>query len=412
MAMGTSNSLVFLPQAQVELTTAGLRAAYGPTLTGLLVTLENEKKAGLYSHWNLDIVFEVDASGVASDDFVSTRLLHLFGKIYDLIGRLCAERAVDLHSSSSIDLQVLATYADDGEAQTEAPKASMLAEHQTSPCGPIIPMSHLATRSRLWDVVFIPDSDSGQGLLDYFTRKRGSSVHQEWGINRLPAGNDVNAEIGERSQSQEICVSKQHLVIAMGGTFDHLHLGHRSLLTAMALLGASRKEQPDEPRRLIVGITGDEMLKKKKFHELLEPWDERQDAVARFLNAILNFNQPFQDVQPRHISEPGSNGHAVHYQLQEANVIIECVEISDAFGPTITDESVSALVISGETRSGGKAVNDKREGMGWAPLEIIEVDVLDARSGEKSDADTDYQNKISSTAIRQQLAEQAQRSAG
>ena len=87
-----------------------------------------------------------------------------------------------------------------------------------------------------------------------------------------------------------------------------------------------------------------------------------------------------------------------------SGLTINYVEIFDAFGPTITDEKISALVISGETRSGGKAVNDRREEKGWAPLEVFEVDVLDAHDETGSgSAKADFQNKISSTEIRRRL---------
>ena len=42
--------------------------------------------------------------------------------------------------------------------------------------------------------------------------------------------------------------------VAVGGTFDHLHIGHQMLLLYSAL-SASKK--------LIIGITSEEMLKKK-----------------------------------------------------------------------------------------------------------------------------------------------------
>jgi phosphopantetheine adenylyltransferase len=105
-------------------------------------------------------------------------------------------------------------------------------------------------------------------------------------------------------------------------------------------------------------------------------------------------------------SEPGPNGHAVHVSYP-SNLVIKYVQIMDPFGPTITDESISALVISKETRSGGAAVNEKRKEKGWAPLEVFEVDVLDA--GEEEVEDETFQ-KLSSTEIRRLLSERASQS--
>jgi phosphopantetheine adenylyltransferase len=86
-------------------------------------------------------------------------------------------------------------------------------------------------------------------------------------------------------------------------------------------------------------------------------------------------------------------------------VLVECVAIQDAFGPTITRQNMDALVVSGETRSGGQAVNERRFELGWKALKIYEVDVLDAK--ELTDEQTengDFVAKISSTAIREQRA--------
>ncbi|KAI7395656.1 hypothetical protein KC336_g15851, partial [Hortaea werneckii] len=75
----------------------------------------------------------------------------------------------------------------------------------------------------------------------------------------------------------------------------------------------------------------------------------------------------------------------------------------DPFGPTITEEQISALIISAETRSGGKAVNDKRKEKGWKDLEVFEVDVLDAEV-EGQGVKEGFEGKLSSTAIREKIA--------
>ena len=78
------------------------------------------------------------------------------------------------------------------------------------------------------------------------------------------------------------------------------------------------------------------------------------------------------------------------------------------YGPTVTDEDISALVISKETRAGGKAVNDKRGEKGWKALEVFEVDVLDARPEGSEEGGVEkegFEEKISSTEIRRRLVE-------
>ena len=63
----------------------------------------------------------------------------------------------------------------------------------------------------------------------------------------------------------------------MGGTFDHLHSGHKLLLT-MALAHTDT--------RLIIGITSQEMLSKKLHFDLIESFETRKSKVAAFCNKI------------------------------------------------------------------------------------------------------------------------------
>lgn len=77
-----------------------------------------------------------------------------------------------------------------------------------------------------------------------------------------------------------------------------------------------------------------------------------------------------------------------------SGLVVEAVEINDPFGPTITNEAISALVVSAESAKGGEAVNGKRVEMGWRVLEVFTVDVIEGK-GEK----------MSSTTIRRLLEE-------
>lgn len=172
----------------------------------------------------------------------------------------------------------------------------------------------------------------------------------------------------------------------MGGTFDHLHLGHKLLLTATAL-ALEPMRQPDEAieRVMYIGITGDALLVNKKYAEFLEGWEQRYQSTASFLSAIMSFSA---DSNPQ--IERVNEKSVVMKILPQ--VALNFVEITDPFGPTITEEDISALVVSAETHAGGAAVNDKREEKGWEKLAVFEVDVL------QSDASID--SKISSTDIR------------
>ncbi|KAJ2157570.1 hypothetical protein GGF46_004411 [Coemansia sp. RSA 552] len=158
--------------------------------------------------------------------------------------------------------------------------------------------------------------------------------------------------------------------VAVGGTFDHLHAGHKILLTATALAAT---------KRIVCGISTDALLQKKKHRELLEPYRQRELNVLLFLRKIRK------------------------------DLIVELVPISDPYGPTASDPSIGALVVSQETLGGSSALNVRRSENGLLPMCLLPVDLLaasDAADAMVSQVDTGL--KISSTAIRAALAKRQQ----
>lgn len=143
----------------------------------------------------------------------------------------------------------------------------------------------------------------------------------------------------------------------------------------------------------------------------MESWSTRQERAAEFVESILVFHRDSGSIKKtEYINEPGPNGKVVRVTYGD-DISMTYTEIIDPFGPTITDESITALVISGETRAGGKAVNEKRKEKGWKELEVFEVDVLDAGVGldeseiEDKQEKQSFESKISSTEIRRRLQE-------
>jgi pantetheine-phosphate adenylyltransferase len=122
------------------------------------------------------------------------------------------------------------------------------------------------------------------------------------------------------------------LQVALGGTFDQMHNGHRKLLT---LAAASCTEV------LIIGVTNDEMLKNKKNSEQIALFSDRKQSILDLLSIV----------------KP---------QL-ELNII----ELTDPYGPTITSSSIDALVVSSETMATGYKINQIRLENGLNPLTIL-----------------------------------------
>ena len=65
--------------------------------------------------------------------------------------------------------------------------------------------------------------------------------------------------------------------ICLGGTFDHLHSGHKVLLSQAALLVS---------KRILCGVTGDALLQKKANSQELETFEKRCENVRAFLRRL------------------------------------------------------------------------------------------------------------------------------
>ncbi|KAN0123903.1 Nucleotidylyl transferase [Russula decolorans] len=163
-----------------------------------------------------------------------------------------------------------------------------------------------------------------------------------------------------------------HPVVALGGTFDHLHAGHKILLSMAAWIA-------DE--KVIIGVTDDALLTKKDNRDVLESLPERMQGVHRFM------------------------------ELFKPSLVYDIVPIHDVYGPTATDPNIQALVVSKETASGGKAVDKCREENGLPRLRTFVIDVISHSSHrlEAEDVETLRQAKMSSTYIRQWIVSRQKR---
>ena len=318
---------------------------------------------------------------------------------------VCAKLEVDVDSDlpGSIDARVL--LLDYDSSQTLPQDHDLKLTNFVS--GPIVDLPTLALTRRLWNTIFSVDGEDGQKLLSHFL-DLANRISPPLQVMLKSVSGGVSLVQKQAHSCFPTSQAKGHRVVAVGGTFDNIHAGHKLLLTATALLLQPIPNASSPPRRLIVGITGDELLKNKKYVEYLKTWKQRQNDVVDFLISILSFTRlrSAEEISTLSFDEPVVNGKAIHTQLKSCMITIECVEIQDPFGPTITDEDITALVVSGETRSGGKAVNDKRVEKGWNSLEVFEIDVLDAAETDEGPTKTDdFASKISSTAIRKRKAD-------
>jgi len=413
-------SLLLLPPQPSPPSSSALKAAYAQPLAYVLRSV-----AKLPTHSSnasiLDIALPCVFSSTQDRSVRSSiydSVQKLVARLYRLVSIICAQQSIEVEGPGGVNVRVfLFEYSQELQFDgTEKPSSL-----RSSPSGPLIDLPTLAGCDRDWMRVYSFGCEGGEALLRNFKSLRAQVVPKAENLDIVIVLGDTEMK---QASNTELSISQtrkrsesKHESVAVGGTFDHLHAGHKLLLTMTAFV---LEPPPDSSRNrsfvntreksLTIGITGDELLRNKRFAEYMQSWGNRLDGVLNFLIGILDFSPPDKGstVWKR---VPSTSGEVFEVTLLHPHMKIRCVEISDPFGPTITDESISALVISAETRAGGTAVNEKRREKGWAELEVFEVDVLDA--GEEGDVDSgagkeDFACKISSTEIRRRKNDMAQ----
>ncbi|KAI8909794.1 hypothetical protein EDD86DRAFT_190476 [Gorgonomyces haynaldii] len=149
--------------------------------------------------------------------------------------------------------------------------------------------------------------------------------------------------------------------VCVGGTFDHLHFGHKILLTMAAFV---------TQRRLVCGVVDPDpdRLKRKKYYEQMESTQVRISNVEQFLRKIKD----------------------VEYQVEP---------IKDDLGPSAHDGLLQAIVGSSETKQGCEMVNQYRKQNGLQELKIHLIDLI-----SESSTRSELSDKMSSTNLRQFLS--------
>ena len=143
---------------------------------------------------------------------------------------------------------------------------------------------------------------------------------------------------------------KMYRVVAMGGTFDSLHRGHRKLLRQAFVVG----------RTVMIGITSDDFGRSLHKPHKLDHYEKRKNDLERLL--------------------------ATWGVLSRARI----VPLHDRWGPTVRVSGIDALVVSRRTIKTAYEINAKRKANGMKPLAISLIDLILA----------DDKRPISSTRIR------------
>ncbi|KAL9137507.1 MAG: hypothetical protein Q9175_001277 [Cornicularia normoerica] len=392
--------LLLLPCPPSEISLNTLRVAYGPGLNQIL------QMASSASTGSLKVVLDI---AIAYEDeliFRYSNVQKLLGLLYRLICVICTKNSIDIQYDNDVDARLIIFHRGVSDQRQTAHGKDSQRHHSFGN------LQDLAQSDRAWKRLCSLESEPAENLLQDFLCIRGGSSEEtmrsnQIEIERLPGGLTIHQSSSQNASQESPSHRHRHRSVAVGGTFDHLHAGHKLLLTMTALVLDPKSNQG---RCLTIGIAGDDLLKHKKFREELEDFPERQLAVQEFLLGILglvSLSHVLDNTQ--HTENTLPHGREVHNFLK-SGLTIKYVEIFEPCGPTITDETITALVLSAETKGGGQVVNEKRGEKGWSALDVFEVDVLDAGEADgdsRDQADEKFQGKISSTDIRRRIHEKS-----
>jgi len=125
-------------------------------------------------------------------------------------------------------------------------------------------------------------------------------------------------------------------VVAVGGTFDELHKGHRALLMKAFEVG----------EHILIGLCSDKLVESLMKPHVTAPYNERLRELNEFLN---------------------KTGF-----LERA----EIMPLNDPFGITLSEGCLEALVVSRETEPMARRINAERARKGLKQLEIVVIDMV------------------------------------
>lgn len=138
--------------------------------------------------------------------------------------------------------------------------------------------------------------------------------------------------------------------VAVGGTFDRLHAGHKYFL----------KMSKEYGEKLVVGLTSDEMCEGKEEEDLIQNYKERKTQLEEYLSSL--------------------------------KVKYEITKLDDIGGPAKNRPDIEAIVVTEETLPNARKINKVRKEKGLEELNYYVLPFIMAEDGKQ----------ISSTRIRKE----------
>jgi len=135
---------------------------------------------------------------------------------------------------------------------------------------------------------------------------------------------------------------RKYQLVALGGTFDLLHAGHRHLLSEAFKLGDT----------VLIGVTSDRLVATLHKKHQVRPFSSRVRDLNRFL------------------------------RTRRWSTRARVTSLREPYGPAARRKKLQALIVSKGTVASGRRLNRLRRRNGLQPLDLFVVNLLKATNGK------------------------------
>jgi len=167
-----------------------------------------------------------------------------------------------------------------------------------------------------------------------------------------------------RTQGRDLSrLSRKYKLVALGGTFDILHAGHRHLLSEAFKLGDM----------VLIGVTSDQLVVTL----------DKKHRVRRFSRRVRDLDR--------------------FLKTRRWSSRARVAALRDPYGPASNREKLQALIVTKGTLASGRRLNRLRRRNGLQPLDLLVVDLLKAGDGKPisttriRNGEIDLQGRVLST---------------
>ncbi len=133
----------------------------------------------------------------------------------------------------------------------------------------------------------------------------------------------------------------QYKHAVLGGTFDHLHAGHKHILTQAFAFA----------KHITIGITSDDFVKGKKLSGSIQPYEVRTGVLKEYLLA------------------------------KKVNARVSFEELHDIYGSAATRIDIDAIIVTSDSEPNAHKLNKKRSENNRPKLYLMRVPLLTDTSG-------------------------------